>query len=198
MNRLTIPAILAATVLVAGIFAFMPIEQASTVHTTIQASTSQLLSLTASPTPQTGTGDVATWTINQPFEVVSIFATGSGDANLDALALDVTTNLVATADYVEVFNPSQAETAAGYNALMRETNAVTVDIPSTVHGADPSNMDPASFTITLADGKNQPIFGTTTLTITTAASAGDAADVLSLTVIVVTRGDVTAPTAVLS
>jgi len=36
MNKLTIPAILVATVMVAGIFAFMPIEQASTVHTTIQ------------------------------------------------------------------------------------------------------------------------------------------------------------------
>jgi len=198
MNKFTIPTILAVTVLVAGIFAFMPIEQASTVHTTIQASTAQLLSLTASPTPQTAATDVATWTINQPFEVVSIFATGSGDANLDALTLDVTTNLVATADYVEVFNPSQAETAAGYNALMRETNAVTVDIPTITHGASPATIDPAAFTITMLDGKNRSIFGTTTLTITTAASAGDAADVLSLTVIVMTRGDVTAPTAVLS
>jgi len=36
MNKLTIPAILVATVMVAGIFAFMPIEKASTVHTTIQ------------------------------------------------------------------------------------------------------------------------------------------------------------------
>ena len=35
MNKLTIPAILAATVMVAGIFAFMPVEQASTVHTTL-------------------------------------------------------------------------------------------------------------------------------------------------------------------
>ena len=34
MNKLMIPAILAATVMVAGIFAFMPVEQASTVHTT--------------------------------------------------------------------------------------------------------------------------------------------------------------------
>ena len=33
MNKLTIPAILAATVMVAGMFAFMPVEQASTVHT---------------------------------------------------------------------------------------------------------------------------------------------------------------------
>jgi len=35
MNKLTIPAILVATVMVAGIFAFMPVEKASTVHDTI-------------------------------------------------------------------------------------------------------------------------------------------------------------------
>jgi len=35
MNKLTIPTILVATVMVAGIFAFMPVEQASTVHTTL-------------------------------------------------------------------------------------------------------------------------------------------------------------------
>ena len=33
MNKLTIPGILAATVLIAGIFALMPVEKASTVHT---------------------------------------------------------------------------------------------------------------------------------------------------------------------
>jgi len=36
MNKLTIPTILVATVMVAGAFAFMPVEQATTVHTTIQ------------------------------------------------------------------------------------------------------------------------------------------------------------------
>ena len=38
MNKFAITTILVATVLVAGIFAFMPVEQASTVHTTIQDS----------------------------------------------------------------------------------------------------------------------------------------------------------------
>ena len=37
MNKLTIPSILAATVLIAGIFAFMPVEKASTVHTGLEA-----------------------------------------------------------------------------------------------------------------------------------------------------------------
>ena len=35
MNKLTIPVILVATVMIAGAFAFMPVEQASTVHTTL-------------------------------------------------------------------------------------------------------------------------------------------------------------------
>jgi len=41
MNKLIIPAILVATVMVAGIFAFMPVEQATTVHTTILAQQSE-------------------------------------------------------------------------------------------------------------------------------------------------------------
>lgn len=39
MSKLTIPAILVATIMVAGIFAFMPVEQASTVHDSISAAT---------------------------------------------------------------------------------------------------------------------------------------------------------------
>ncbi len=35
MNKLFIPAILAATVMIAAAFAIMPVEKASTVHTTI-------------------------------------------------------------------------------------------------------------------------------------------------------------------
>jgi len=36
MNKAILPSILAATILIAGLFAFAPIEKASTVHTTIQ------------------------------------------------------------------------------------------------------------------------------------------------------------------
>jgi len=35
-NKLTIPTILVATVMIAGIFAFMPVDEAKAVHTTIQ------------------------------------------------------------------------------------------------------------------------------------------------------------------
>jgi len=40
MNKFAIPTILVATVMVAGMFAFMPVEQASTVHGTISGGTS--------------------------------------------------------------------------------------------------------------------------------------------------------------
>jgi len=39
--KIIIPTILAATILIAGMFAFMPVEQASTVHSTLSASFSQ-------------------------------------------------------------------------------------------------------------------------------------------------------------
>ena len=42
MNKIVIPAILAATVLVAGMFAMMPVQKASTVHTSITAAVSDL------------------------------------------------------------------------------------------------------------------------------------------------------------
>ena len=41
LNRFMIPAILLAVVMVAGVFAFMPVEKASTVHSTLASSTTQ-------------------------------------------------------------------------------------------------------------------------------------------------------------
>jgi len=43
MTKFVIPSILAVTILIGGVFAFMPVEQASTVHTTIQASTTDVI-----------------------------------------------------------------------------------------------------------------------------------------------------------
>ena len=63
MNKLAIPAILAAIVLVAGIFAFMPVQQASTVHTTLINPAITNLNFITTPFASTGTnpdvGDIA-------------------------------------------------------------------------------------------------------------------------------------------
>ena len=67
MNKLLIPALLVATVMVAGAFAFMPVQQASTVHTTIGI----LQSITQSQA-EMDAGDEITLTCDGPFEVTSV------------------------------------------------------------------------------------------------------------------------------
>ena len=47
MNKLTIPVILVATVMVAGIFAFIPVQEASTVHLSAAGAATQLKVVTA-------------------------------------------------------------------------------------------------------------------------------------------------------
>jgi len=51
MKKLAIPAILAATIMVAGAFAFMPVEQASTVHNSVIASLEETALLVAANSP---------------------------------------------------------------------------------------------------------------------------------------------------
>jgi len=89
MNKLTIPAILVATVMVAGIFAFMPIEQASTVHTTI----SRIATLTEDKTV-----DGADFTITCPAasngcRILDVYLVereaGANDADINTITLTV-------------------------------------------------------------------------------------------------------------
>ncbi len=54
MNKLVIPSILTATLLIASIFAFMPVYKASTVHTTILANTAKEVSVTSTVKTTTG------------------------------------------------------------------------------------------------------------------------------------------------
>jgi len=77
MNKLAIPAILAATVMVAGMFAFMPVEQASTVHTTViddlQADIMVLQKISADAAGlDIDDGEVFTVDCNVPFTIVGL------------------------------------------------------------------------------------------------------------------------------
>ena len=82
MNKVTIPTILAATILVAGIFAFMPIEQASSVHTTILAGGYGYGCVTEAFTvPATYDGDTTTLT----------FTNEGADIYITYFSADVTT-----------------------------------------------------------------------------------------------------------
>jgi len=82
MNKLTIPTILVATVMVAGIFAFMPVQQASTVHTSAAFTENSIKYITLTDVC-TAAGAAATEcdniTVDVPtgavYEIVSIRAT---------------------------------------------------------------------------------------------------------------------------
>ena len=175
MNKLAIPAILVATVMVAGIFAFMPVEQASTVHTTIQDTTANLLELTATGvTPATAATDTATWTIDEPFRVVNIIATNEVDdgTNNDLAPSTVFTNLIIS-NWITEPNPPVANAVGNVRQII-----------------DATSFDDGVEALAL--------IGTTTLTVTLADAADHAAtDAWTITVLIEVIGSVTAPTAVL-
>ncbi len=80
MNKLVIPAILAGAVLVAGMFALMPVGKASTVHTTILASTGKQIS--------------GTFTSTAAGSTVTIFDAGTGKVANVGLTVAVKTTTV--------------------------------------------------------------------------------------------------------
>lgn len=94
---------LGAILVVAG-FAIQPVQQAQAVHTTIQASSLNVLRLTAAGvTPATAATDRATWTMTTPFVVQGLFATDQVDAGNDCnlAAAVVNTNLLGNLAVVE-------------------------------------------------------------------------------------------------
>jgi len=86
MNKFTIPTILTATIMVAGMFAFMPVEQASTVHATISGSGD--IDNTELNTALTTIDDFLDTEIGSPIGSLSAEA----EATQEQLALLVTSN----------------------------------------------------------------------------------------------------------
>ena len=129
MNKLTIPSILAATVLIAGIFALMPVEKASTVHTGIQNTlTTELtkvqnnikdlenkitvLEVEQETDSDLDSGDKFTLDCTEEFAVISIFAGLTGDAG-------TSTSLAVSIGGVDIGMPVDLETN-GFKELVEE------------------------------------------------------------------------------
>jgi len=91
MNKLTIPTILVATVMVAGIFAFMPVEQASTVHTTIGL----LQAVTATATDMV-VDDVAAFDCTDEVIIYSIQVDSTDVSDTDVIALQIDDGVTTT------------------------------------------------------------------------------------------------------
>jgi hypothetical protein len=174
MSKLVIPAILATTILAAGMFVMMPVYKASTVHSGLQASLGgNLVVLTATVNPANAATNTATWTLGVPFCVMGVYRTGGSDANtnLDVGVFTLATDLSpAATTALAIDDAAGAASIAAADILGREAAGVI----------------------------EMPACGATSVTVETSATAGDAADTNVLSVIAQTRGSVIAPAAVLS
>jgi len=121
MTKILIPTILVATIMVAGMFAFIPVEQASTVHDTIRSNTVEIIDVATTPANfDLTSNDELRITSNNPFAILGINCvqvdTGDGE-DIDSTAIVVTNRV----------------TAAGTDA----TNAydqVSADVPGVANG----------------------------------------------------------------
>jgi len=117
MNKITIPTILIATVLVAGIFAFMPVDEAVTVHNTILASDTGIAC--AAQAVDMGAEidlDTILFTFDQAILITGI--SFNGDANLLGDTLGFTT-------VVTVDGYSQDLTFGAFEEILDDTPDLT-------------------------------------------------------------------------
>jgi len=173
MNKLAIPAILVATVMVAGIFAFMPVEQASTVHDTIRSTQLEIRQVTAVGVDAAIDNNVLTITADdQPFQLLGVRfipgTTGTPVANTDQFEFDIievdgatmTTSLTAA---------DKTITAGGYDVLHE-----------------------------LAESANYPILGVTgtlfEFTFSTVSTAPDTTETVDITATILIEAGETNPT----
>jgi len=92
MNKIAIPALLVATVMVAGMFAFAPVEQASTVHQSQASGDSLVRNLTWITLESVDIGDN-----NSADGVADILMLYDGIGNSRTVDIEVNTNMVAAA-----------------------------------------------------------------------------------------------------
>jgi len=157
MNKLTMPTILVATVMVAGMFAFMPVQQASTVHTTILDVTPTIQVVDNTKNQVSAGATTYTWTSDQPMTVL-------GFNGVEAAQTDHTTTVI---------------TITQVNGVAMNTAAMTYATATTVAAAQTffSNVDGYVGSIigvaAIGGGWELPLEGVTSIAVevvTTAAS----------------------------
>jgi len=128
MNKIIIPSLLVAVVAIAGIFAFTPVEQASTVHATVQDEIVTFVNVVSNDFDVT-TGDIMTVTsaTNRPFQVFGMqcVTTDPDNAeNIGAMTTRIGTANTATAGApaTTMNDPGQAQ-AVGLRVNMMPADA---------------------------------------------------------------------------
>ena len=124
MNKITIPALLLGVVMIAGAFAFMPVQEASTVHTTASGAATQIKTITSASVAGAVLegGTSTTLTCNGECIVLAIKATivtGDGDEEVNISADTITVD--GTVQNHEIFNMTAGADLADDNLLTSAT-----------------------------------------------------------------------------
>ena len=183
MNKIVFPALLVATIMVAGAFAFAPVEQASTIHSTgVLTSTSF------------AAGAVDTAAILDATILAADFATGAVDTAAiladTILAVDIATGGVATLEILDAtilaadFAANAVDSAATLGSNTQDSPFRVITTTSAALATTSTSYTPAVATnalvtcnVLITEGGSGAISdGTLTLSITTGggAIAGDA------------------------
>jgi len=128
MNKIIIPSLLVAVVAIAGMFAFTPVEQVSTVHTLVQDEMVTFVNVVSNDFDVTS-GDIMTVNsaTNRPFQVFGMQCV-TADAE-QAEDIDVMTTRIGTANTgiagapATSMNDPGTSTTAGLRVNMMPTNA---------------------------------------------------------------------------
>jgi len=142
--------------------AMNPVDNASAVHTTVQATAERHFALVGTVTPEAaGTGEAARWDLNQPFEVIAISSiTADADCNMNGI--NIRTDLIPEISFTEA-DPNASN-------LANDTHVFTAGIAAT----------------------DSPLYGNVVLSVGTAEEGNcDAAETVVITAVVKTTGALT-------
>jgi len=192
MNKLTIPAILVATVMVAGIFAFIPVEQASTVHETIQDSQLQIKTTTDTVAITDGgatTAGTVTINLGAPFQLIAFTI----ECNPGDPSTGTDTTFCEVGESMQITTLAIDGQADAFDITMTvETGVSTDDDPAVVlnlFGVDAEATADASGLPQFIGAADRIVIGFTTDT--DAADVGDDGFTMTVRVTVITQGDTT-------
>ena len=102
MNKVVIPILLSLTVVIAGIFAFIPVQEAATVHTVVMANTMRMDEINLAATAADQDLIITCPATSDGCRILELYMqeNGAGDIELGALTANITTSGGVNQDFI--------------------------------------------------------------------------------------------------
>jgi len=177
MNKITIPALLLGVVMIAGAFAFMPVQEASTVHTSAATLTQQSVKVSENSKAQASAAATTyTWTSDAPMTIVGLKGAELAQTDHTTTVFTITQINGVAMNTAAMTYTTQSSAAAAHTFF---SNSVGEQIGS-IAGVGTSG---AGFLL--------PIEGVTSITMTVVTTAGSVTVTNAYSLIAETAGTIT-------